>query len=218
MGDGAGIPPAPTFESMAPDVHLSHFDSSGRLEVAARAQTDPRALARLFDEYLPRVYAFVARRVEDRAAAEELTAATLQRAIQAVRAGTLPESSFGGFAYRVAASAIVDRVRRAGRVIPSGLRASDLDEGNDREVAEAIGAEGAARAFAAAVDRNVLRRSFEVIPDAQFRVILLRYFDGLDIGEASAALGCSHKSFSVRLNRALRALSSALDEEAKGAA
>jgi len=149
---------------------------------------------------------------------EELTAATLQRAIQAVRAGTLPESSFGGFAYRVAASAIVDRVRRAGRVIPSGLRASDLDEGNDREVAEAIGAEGAARAFAAAVDRNVLRRSFEVIADAHFRVILLRYFDGLDIGEASAALGCSHKSFSVRLNRALRALSSALDEEAKGAA
>lgn len=205
-------------KSMAPDVHSSHLDSSGELELATRAQTDPGAFARLFDEYLPRVYAFVARRVEDRGAAEELTAATLNRALQAVRSGSLQESSFGGFAYRVAASAIVDRVRRAGRVIPSGVRAADLDEGNDRSVAEAIGADAAARAFAAAVDRNVLRRSFEAIPDAHFRVILLRYFDGLDTREASAALGCSHKSFSIRLNRALRALSSALDDEANSAA
>ncbi|HTK44857.1 MAG TPA: sigma-70 family RNA polymerase sigma factor [Patescibacteria group bacterium] len=203
---------------MAPDVHVSHLDSAGELDLAARAQTDPAAFARLFDEYMPRVYAFIARRVEDRAAAEELTAATLHRALRAVRAGVLQESSFGGFVYRVAASAIVDRVRRGRRAIPPGLRASDLDEGTDREVAEAIGAEAAARAFAAAVDRNVLRRSFEAIPDAQFRVILVRYFDGLDIAEASAALGCSQRSFAVRVNRALRALSSALNNEATGAA
>jgi len=203
---------------MAPDVHVSHLASPGELELASRAQVDPLAPARLFDEYLPRVYAFVARRVEDRAAAEELTAATMQRALQAVRAGALDESSFGGFAYRVAASAIVDRVRRAGRVLPPGVRASDLDEGNDRAVAEAIGGEAARRGFAVAVDRNALRRSFEGIPDAHFRVILLHYFDGLDVREASAALGCSHKSFSVRLNRALRALRSALDEEANSAA
>jgi len=203
---------------MAPDVHASHLDPSREPELASRAQADPQALARLFDEYLPRIYAFIARRVEDRATAEELTAATLQRALQAVRAGALQESSFGGFAYRVAASAIVDRVRRAGRVLPPGIRASDLDEGNDREVAEAIVGEAAARGFAAAVDRKALRRSLEAIPDAHARVILLRYFDGLDLREASAALGCSHKSFSVRLNRALRALSSTLAEEANGAA
>jgi RNA polymerase sigma-70 factor (ECF subfamily) len=203
---------------MPPDVHLSHLDSARELELAMRAQWDSRAFARLFDEYVPRVYAFIARRVEDRAVAEELTAATLQRALQAVRAGALQESSFGGFVYRVAASAVVDRVRRGRRAISPGVRANDLDEGNDREVAEAIGAEAAARGFAAAVDRNVLRRSFEAIPDAQFRVILLRYFDGLDVREASAALGCSQKSFAVRLNRALRAVSSALDDEARSAA
>jgi len=70
---------------MAPDVHVSHLAPPGELELASRAQVDPLAPARLFDEYLPRVYAFVARRVEDRAAAEELTAATMQRALQAVR-------------------------------------------------------------------------------------------------------------------------------------
>src|SRR5689334_1407528 len=59
--------------SMAPDVHVSRFDSAGELDLVARAETDPMAFARLFDEYLPRVYAFIARRVEDRAAAEELT-------------------------------------------------------------------------------------------------------------------------------------------------
>jgi RNA polymerase sigma-70 factor, ECF subfamily len=203
---------------MAPYVHTSHLDSARELELAARAQSDPRAFAKLFDEYLPRVYAFIARRVEDRAVAEELTAATLHRALRAVRTGELQEASFGGFVYRVAASAVVDRVRRGRRAIPPGVRASDLDEGTDREVAQAIGAEAAARSFAAAVDRNVLRRSFDAIPDAQFRIIILRYFDGLDIREASAALGCSQKSFAVRLNRALRALSSALEDEASSAA
>jgi len=203
---------------MAPDVHVSRFDSAGELDLVARAETDPTAFARLFDEYLPRVYAFIARRVEDRAAAEELTEATLRRALQAVRAGALQESSFGGFVYRVAASAIVDRVRRAQRPIPPGVRASDLDEGTDREMAEAIGAEAATRAFGAAVDRNVLRRSLDAIPGAQLRVILLRYFDGLQTTDASATLGCSDKSFAVRTNRALRALSSALDDEASSAA
>ena len=204
--------------AMAPDVHTSHLDAARERDLVMRARSDPRAFAVLFDEYLPRVYAFVARRVEDRAAAEELTSATLSRAFQAVRAGDLQESTFGGFLYRVAASAVVDRVRRGRRAIPPGVRASDLDEGNDREVAEAIGAQAAARGFAAAVDRNVLRRSFEAIPDAHFRVILLRYFDGLDIAAASAALGCSQKSFSLRLNRALRALASALEDEARNAA
>jgi RNA polymerase sigma-70 factor (ECF subfamily) len=202
---------------MALDMHTSHLDAAQEQALAERASSDARAFGKLFDEYMPRVYGFIARRVEDRAAAEELTAATFERALDAVRTGQLGEAPFGGFVYRVAASAVVDRVRRSRRPILPNVRASDLDQGNDRQVAEAIGAQSAARAFAAAVDRRILRRSLEAIPEAQLRVILLRYFDSLGANEACATLGCSPEAFATRLNRALRMLGAAL-EEARDAA
>ena len=187
--------------------------------LVADARADPAAFGELYDFYLPRIYAYVARRVEDRSVAEDLTATTFERALGAVRGEDFRNASFGGFLYRVAANAVVDHVRRQGRTIPLGMRAGDLDEGEggSRGIEE-IGDESATRAFAAAVDRDTLRRALLRVPEVHRRVIVLKYFDGLEIDELCTALGCSRSTFAVKLHRALRALRAAVDQEATDAA
>jgi RNA polymerase sigma-70 factor, ECF subfamily len=203
---------------MAVDVHVSRIDPAREQALVARARVDAAAFGKLYDEYLPRIYAFIARRIEDRAAAEQLTAATFRRALGALRSEELPLAAFGGFLYRVAASAVVDHARRRRRAIPAEGRASDLDQGDDRRVAQAIGSEAASRAFTAAVDRDVLRRALQAIPEGPRRVLLLRYFDGLDVDEACAVLSTNRQSLTLRQHRALRTLRGVLEQEVVDAA
>ena len=175
------------------------------------------AFGKLFDAELPRVYAFFARRVEDRQVAEEMTTATFERALGAFRDDEV-RATFGGFLYRVAASAVVDHARRRRKPIPREMRASDLDVAGDRDAAAALANDAATRAFAAAIDRSRLRQAFTRLPDEDRNLIVLRYFDGFEIDELCAVTGTSRQALAVSLHRVLRALRSSIDQEATDAA
>lgn len=183
------------------------------------AAIDAEAFERFYDDHLDRVYAFVARRFEDRAIAEELTTIAFDRACEVARAGTVGPEDLATFTLRVAASAVVDHARRARRPIPPGVRASDLDEGDDdRAEAEALSDEVAARVFSMAIDGDLLRRAVLNLDEAHRRAILLAYFDTLAPAEVATALGCSVAEVPLRVHRALRALRVALGGAATDAA
>ena len=203
---------------MAIDASTTPMEAAREHALVASARGDTDAFGELYDAYLPQIYGFIARRVADRTVAEDLTAATFQRALGAVRGPDFGNASFAGFLYRVAASAVVDHARRTRRLIPAGVRASDLDDEGDAEAAEAIGIEAATRAFAAAIDRSRLRRALIGMSDDHRRVILLRYFDRLEVDDLCAVLGSSRQTFAVLLHRALRELHAAMDEAATDAA
>jgi RNA polymerase sigma-70 factor, ECF subfamily len=199
---------------MAIDVSTTQTEAAREHALVASARGNAAAFGELYDAYLPQIYGFIARRVADRTVAEDLTAATFQRALGAVRGADFGKASFGGFLYRVAASAVVDHARRSRRPIPAGVRASDLDETGDREAAESIAIEAATRAFAVAIDRSRLRRALIGMSEEHRRVIVLRYLDQLEIDELCAVLGSSRQEFAVLLHRALRELRSAMQEAA----
>ncbi|MGH2897746.1 MAG: RNA polymerase sigma factor [Solirubrobacteraceae bacterium] len=203
---------------MASDGQGTRMDPAREQALVARARADSAAFGELYDFYLPRIYGYVARRVGERAMAEDLTAATFERALGAVRGDDFRNASFGGFLYRVAANAVVDHVRRERHTVPLRVRASDHDDQRDPGGAESISDESALRAFATAVDRDTLRRALVHLPEAHRRVILLKYFDGLELDELCAALGCSRPTFAVKLHRALRALRAVITQEATDAA
>ena len=170
-------------------------------ELVDAARHGAAAFGELYDFYLPRIYGFVYRRVQERSVAEDLTATTFQRALEAIRGGDFRNDAFGGWLYRVAANAVVDHVRRARRTVelpPSPDAAPD--------------------ALAAALDHDELRRAMERLPGTHRRVLTLRFFDDLDPDEASAVLGCSRSTFAVKLHRALVALRGAMVQEATDAA
>lgn len=181
-----------------------------------RARVDAEAYGTLFDHYLPRVYGFVARRVGDRASAEEITASTFQRGLEAIRSGTLRSETIGGWLVRVAANAIVDRGERTGREIPAGVRASDVAEPDAQHGQPLVGDAVATAAFGAAFERGEMRRALDRLTEPQRRVIVLKFFDDLTDLELCGALGVSAATLGVRLERALRALNLAAAGKGSG--
>src|SRR4030067_244186 len=82
------------------------------------------------------------------------------------------------------------RRARAGAV-PLGSRAADWDGDGIGFAEESIGDESATAALAAALDRDELGRALRKLPESHRRVIVLKFFGGLEIHELCAALGCS---------------------------
>jgi RNA polymerase sigma-70 factor (ECF subfamily) len=174
--------------------------------LVAAARDDPRAFAELYDYYLPRIYGFIVRRVRERSVAEDITATTFQRGLEALRGGTFRNDAFGGWLYRVAANAVVDHVRAGSRVVRM------------EATAEPPGDEPSLEAFTAAIERDELRAAMHRLPETHRRVLLLRFFDDLDVEEICAVLGCSRETFAVKLHRAIGFLRSVMISEATDAA
>ena len=203
--------------SMDPDAGTAtRLDPTRERALVDRSRVDPSAFGELYDFYLPRIHGFVARRLGDRAEAEDITAMTFERALTAVRRDGFRNDSFGGWLYRVAANAVTDHTRRSRRTLPLGRRATDI--GPDGEVDANLGDERAERAFTAALDRDTLRRALARLPDGHRRVIVLRFLDGLEPDELAAVLGCSRSTAAVKLHRALRAMRAAVASESTDAA
>lgn len=170
--------------------------------LVVRAREDGAAFAELYDFYLPRVYGFVYRRVQDRCVAEDLTSMTFQRALENVRRSEFRNESFGGWLYRVASNVVVDHVRRDRRYI-------SMSEADGREEPGDL----ALDALAAALDRDQLQRAMGQLSNNHREVLVLRFYDDLDVPEICAVLGCSREALAVRLHRALRALRLAVAKE-----
>ena len=126
--------------------------------------------------------------------------------------------AFGGWLYRVAASAIVDRARRAERDLPPGVRVGDLDEPDVERRQPLVGDAVATAEFAAALDREQLRTALRRLTEPQRRILVLKFFDDLSTPELCTALGVSAGTLAIRLQRALRALHQAVPGKSTHAA
>jgi RNA polymerase sigma-70 factor (ECF subfamily) len=166
-----------------------------------RARSDAAAFGELYDFYMPRIYGFVYRRLREHPVAEDVTATTFQRALEAVRQRPFRNDAFGGWLYRVAANASVDHVRNGRRLVSLAMTDGPVSD-----------------AFAASLDRDELRIAMGRLSGQHREVLTLRFYDDLNADEAAALLGCSRATFAVRLHRAIAALRRAMSEEASDAA
>jgi RNA polymerase sigma-70 factor (ECF subfamily) len=175
--------------------------------LVVRAREDSAAFGELYDFYLPRIYGFVYRRVQDQAVAEDLTSMTFQRALENVRRSEFRNDCFGGWLYRVASNVVVDHVRRDRHHV-------SLTDYEEREEPGDL----ALDALAAALDRDQLQRALGQLTNNHREVLALRFYDDLDVPEICAVLGCSREALAVRVHRALRALRLAVAQEASDVA
>jgi RNA polymerase sigma-70 factor (ECF subfamily) len=67
--------------------------------------------------------------------------------------------------------------------------------------------------LAAALDRDQVRTALRSLPAAHRQVLVLRFYDDLDVPEMCAVLGCTREALAVRTHRALRALRQAVAKE-----
>jgi RNA polymerase sigma-70 factor (ECF subfamily) len=163
-----------------------------RLRVEA-ARKDPGQFAALYEANFERVYAYVARRVKGRAEVEDLTSEVFRRALSGLHGYESRGAPFSAWLLRIAANAVVDRARRAGRRSQS---AAELELSVLPSEPERLDAESRARLF----------RCVAGLPRAQRRVIELRFAEERSIREIAAALGKTEGAVKQLQLRALVAL------------
>ena len=161
------------------------------------AQKDPSRFAELYEQNFHRVYAYVARRVRDRAETQDLTAHVFQQALANLGKFKWKGSPFAAWLYRIAANAIADQAKRKMRETESSpssesSTATDLEEVERR-----------ARLFSA-VDK---------LPEDQRRVIVMRFADEKSIREIAAELGRSEGAVKQLQFRGLENLRNRLNEK-----
>lgn len=77
------------------------------------AQQDPSRFAELYEQNFHRVYAFIARRVHDRAEAEDVTAEVFHQALSNIGRFEWRGIPFAAWLLRIAANTLADRWQRA---------------------------------------------------------------------------------------------------------
>ncbi len=143
-----------------------------RLQVEA-AQRDPSRFADLYEQNFYRVYAYIARRVGDRHQAEDLTADVFCEALAGIRKFEWRGVPFVAWLSGIASRVLADYWRRSGR--EAGNPAPEPDVAVPAEI------ERSAMLFQL-VDR---------LPEAQFRVIHMRFVEQKSIREIAHELGRS---------------------------
>jgi RNA polymerase sigma-70 factor (ECF subfamily) len=160
-----------------------------RLQVEA-AQRDPGCFADLYEQNFYRVYAYVVRRVGDRHQAEDLTADVFREALAGIQKFEWRGVPFAAWLLGIASRILADHWKRRGR--EAGNPAPEPDAAAPAEI------ERSALLFQL-VDR---------LPEAQFRVIHLRFVEQKSIREIAQELGRSEgavKQLQLRAIENLRA-------------
>src|ERR1700726_5094757 len=98
-----------------------------RLLVEA-AQQDPARFADLYEINFERVYAYVVRRVGDRAETEDLTSEVFHQALANLKRFEWRGIPFAAWLFRIAANLISDRWQRTGREVPDESGQIDRSE------------------------------------------------------------------------------------------
>jgi RNA polymerase sigma-70 factor, ECF subfamily len=160
-----------------------------RLRIEA-AQRDPSRFGDLYEENFYRVYAYVARRVAGRQQAEDLTADVFREALAGIGKFEWRGVPFAAWLLRIASRMIADHFKRSGREV--GTPADEPKGTGSNEIER----------------RVMLFQLVERLPEAQFRVIHLRFVEQKSIHEIAQELGRSEgaiKQLQLRAIENLRA-------------
>ena len=153
------------------------------------AQADPARFVELYDRYVDRVYAFVNRRIHDRAAVEDITSEVFQRALASLGRFEWRGVPFVAWLFRIASNAVADRWREDAR--ESHEPPADVPDAREHEELER---------------RVILFQLVDRLPDVQRQVIQMRFVEEKSIREIAAGLGRSEGAVKQLQLRALQNL------------
>jgi len=137
------------------------------------AQKDPARFAELYQNNFERVYAYIVRRVENRAETEDLTSEVFHHALANLKRFEWRGLPFAAWLLRIAANLISDRWQRTGREPID-------DEPEQIELAHVSPVE-----IEEVERRATLFRLVEALPVEQRRVVVLRFVEQKSIKEVA---------------------------------
>ena len=173
----------------------SHVTNETALLERAK-EYDPTALAELYDRYAPKMYAYIYRRVNDAALAEDLTSELFLRMLRAIQNERAWRDSFTAWLYRIAHNLVVDTYRRQP---PPPLSLEETP-------CQAEGGGDPAELVQETLDRSRLRAAIQRLTPDQQQVLALRFGEGLTARESASIMRKTTGAIEALQRRALAAL------------
>ena len=171
---------------------------------AARAG-DEAALAELYNLYFPRVYRYIIARMGNPYDAEDLTEEVFLRVLDAIERFQWREAPFSAWLFRIAHNAVISQRRKEG----ARGRSSPLSD------ALPMNSQGPDEMVENRIILNEVMRTAETLPEAQRRVIGLRFAAGLTVAETAQAMGKGEGSVKVIQHKAIAKLREILVQRPK---
>jgi RNA polymerase sigma factor (sigma-70 family) len=156
----------------------------------------------LYRRTFPRVYAYVASLLRDRAAAEDATALAFERAYRKRRGYRPGRGTREAWLFGIARNAALDELRRRKRrasleADPEDLAAPALDDHADL-----------------ALRRETVRAALAQLDARERELVALKFMAGLSNAEIARVLGVSESNVGTRLHRTVNKLREACDGRA----
>ena len=169
--------------------------------VATLAGDIPETFEALYERTFPKVYAYVASLLRDRAAAEDVTSQAYERAYRKRRSYRAGRGSAEAWVFGIARNAALDELRKRKRratleTEPEDTASPSLDDA----------AEGALR-------RAVVRDALAGLDGDERDLVALKYMGGLTNAEIARVLGMSESNAGTKLHRTLTKLREACNDE-----
>src|SRR5580765_2318257 len=156
----------------AQKTRLAKADETEERRLVEAAQQDRACFGDVYERYFELVYGYVARRVRDRAATEDLTSEVFRKALANIDRFKWTGAPFGAWLLRIAANVIADRAVKAAR-----------ERGSSPSVSEGFATPGT-HAGSAQTQQSELEegerlawviRKVDELPDDQRRVVRMRF-------------------------------------------
>jgi RNA polymerase sigma-70 factor (ECF subfamily) len=151
-------------------------EAEERLLIEA-AQNDPACFAELYEMNFERVYAYVVKRVQNRAETEDLTSEVFHQALANLKRFEWRGIPFAAWLFRIAANLISDRWQRSGREVP--------DDSGHIESAQIRSGQASPAEIEEVERRATLYRLVDTLPAEQRRVVVLRFVEQKSIKEVA---------------------------------
>jgi RNA polymerase sigma-70 factor (ECF subfamily) len=181
---------------------LGKLSEADERRLVEAAQQDRAHFGAVYEKYFEVVYAYVARRVRDRAATEDLTSEVFRKALAHLPRFKWTGAPFGAWLLRIAANLIADRAKRVAREDHSD--ASELADRGSSAQAQQTDLEAAER-------RAYVIRLVDELPEDQRRVVRMRFAEEKPIGEIAALLNRTEGAVKQLQFRAFQTLRAKLD-------
>jgi len=189
----------------AQKARLGKMDETDERRLVEAAQQDRSCFADVYQRYFELVYAYVARRVRDRAATEDLTSEVFRKALANIDRFKWTGAPFGAWLLRIASNLIADRAKRSTREETSAEPSLTAGVG-PRDAASAT--ESQQVQLEDAERRAWVIRKVDELPEDQGRVVRMRFAEEKSIHEIATELGRSEgavKQLQFRAFQNLRA-------------
>jgi len=168
------------------------------------AQQEVSRFGELYELHFERVYAYIARRVRERSAAEELTSHVFHQALANLGEFKWRGAPFAAWLFRIARNSIADRAQRLLRESGSESSVQSLDQDSETGVDDDLEkAETVARVY----------RLVDQLPWDQRHVMRLRFAEEKSIREIAEQLSRSEGAIKQLQFRALQNLRARMSEK-----